>query len=282
MGLTPKRNPANPYHDCMNEIAQGMPKSEWDDLCAATSRAMADYVPQFMTPISRVITHDYGELEGTGSYVAIDGATFLFTNEHVARAMNKKPLSHMFHGGDQVYALRADFASISAPVDAAIARVDMTNAQPAAAVPLSLYASHHQPVEHELLFIAGYPGERSSFAFGTLSTPLTPYLTQGDVGQSSVLEDYHFAVPWLPDRAWSVEPRAPGLSLPPGMSGSLVWNTRRVEFARSQRLWSPGDARVTGLVLGWSKCANWVYATKVEYLRDAFPRLLSALDPSPP
>jgi len=84
-----------------------------------------------------------------------------------------------------------------------------------------------------------------------------------------------------PDRAQSTVERGPCLPLPPGMSGSLVWNTRRVECAQSQRPWPPSEARVTGLMFGWSHCANWVYATKVEYLRKAFPTLIGQLGARP-
>jgi hypothetical protein len=261
----------------MIEQTTFMPQNEWNDLCASTSHAMAGYVLKFMTPISRVVSDEEGELEGTGSYVAIDNAAFLLTNEHVAAAMSERHLGHMYHGSDLVYALRSDFASISAPTDAAIARVDMPNTVAAAPVSLSLYADRHEPMAGELLFIAGYPGQRSKFVFGTLVSPLTPYLTQEDVAQSAVLGVHHFALPWRPDRAWSVNQFSPGLSLPPGMSGSLVWNTRRVEFAQSNRVWSAEEARVTGMVFSWSVCANWIYATKVEYMRAAFPHLVEAL-----
>lgn len=263
----------------MNEAIKLMTESEWNAICASASQSMAEYVPRFMTPISRVLSNVEGKLEGTGSYLAVGGDAFLLTNEHVAAAMHTNPLGHMFHGSNLVHPVRSNFASISAPTDAAIARVDMSNAIPAAAVPLSLYAERHEPEEKELLFIAGYPGQRTSFFFETLFSPLTPYLTQEDVVQTKVLGPHFFAVPWLPDRAWSSDPRSPGLSRPPGMSGSIVWNTRRLEFAQSQRDWSPEEARVTGLVFGWSDCSNWVYSTKVEYLRAALPQLIDALGP---
>jgi len=246
----------------MNEPTPIMTIEEWAAFSDATTTAMAAYVPSFITPVIRVISFDEGELHGSGSYVAIDGATYLLTNEHVAAASLQRRLAHMFHGSDEVITVRGHFASISLPTDAAIARVDMSEAPAAAAaVTLSLYAPHHQTVDGELLFIAGYPGQRSQFAFNTLFSPHTPYLTQEDAEQSQVLGAHHFAVPWRPDQARSVEPRSPGLSLPPGMSGSLVWNTRRVEFHQSGRPWSPQEARVTGLVFAWSTCANWVYVT---------------------
>ena len=259
----------------MNKQPLRMPRSEWEAVCAATSSEMANYVPQYMTPISRILRDDEGMLEGTGSYVGINNEAYLLTNEHVAVTRKEYRLGHMFNRDDKVHVLVSDIASTPPPIDAAIARVEL--AASASAVPLSLYADCHDPAKGELLFIAGYPGERSGFAFGTLFTPLASYVVQEDVSQSAVLGAYHFAIPWLPDRAQKSDPRAPNLSLPPGMSGSLVWNTRLVEFAQCDQRWSPEDARVTGVVRSWSDCATWVYATRVEHLRAAFPALIEAL-----
>ena len=252
-----------------------MSQTEWDDLCAATAAAMGDHIQQFMTPISRILHEAEGQLEGTGSYLAIDDEAYLLTNEHVATTIKESRLGHMFYGDESVYVVRSHFASIPEPIDVAIAPVAL--AASAAAVPLSLYADRHGSVKGELLYIAGYTGERSGFVFETLISPLTSYLVQEDVTQSAVLGAHHFAIPWLPGRAQKADPRAPDLSLPPGMSGSLVWNSRRIEFAQCGRSWSPEDARVTGLVRSWSDCSTWVYATRVEHLRAAFPALLEAL-----
>lgn len=259
----------------MDEQPPRVSQTEWDEVCAATVSAMGDHVQQFMTPISRILNEAEGRLEGTGSYLAIDDAAYILTNEHVAAAMRESRLGHMFYGDESVYEVRSHFASISAPTDAAIAPVDL--AASAAAVPMSSYADRHETVKGELLYIAGYAGERSGFIFETLISPLTSYLVQEDVTQSDVLDTHHFAIPWLPGRARKAEPCAPDLSLPPGMSGSLVWNSRRVEFAQRGWPWSPGDAKVTGLVRSWSDCSTWIYATRVEYLRAAFPEMLEAL-----
>lgn len=253
-----------------------MSQTEWDELCAATASAMGDRIQQFMTPISRILHEAEGRLEGTGSYLALGNEAYLLTNEHVAAAIRETRLGHMFYGDESVYEVRSHFASISEPIDAAIARVHLTAS--AAAVPLSFYADRHEPAMGELLYIAGYTGERSGFIFETLISPLTSYLAQEAITQSDALGAYHFAIPWLPGRARKADFRTPDLSLPPGMSGSLVWNTRRVELALRGQSWSPEDARVTGLVRSWSDCSTWVYATRVEHLRAAFPALTQALE----
>lgn len=54
------------------------------------------------------------------------------------------------------------------------------------------------------------------------------------------------------------------LSLPDGMSGSPLWNTRYEEITRQGRSWKPEDARITGIVWGHSAKARQIYATPIE------------------
>lgn len=59
------------------------------------------------------------------------------------------------------------------------------------------------------------------------------------------------------------------------MSGSFVWNTRIVEFTQRGEPWSPGVARLTGVVWGWDTRDRFLFATRVEHLRavldEAYP-----------
>jgi len=54
------------------------------------------------------------------------------------------------------------------------------------------------------------------------------------------------------------------LSLPDGMSGSPLWNTRYEEITRQGRSWKAEDARITGIVWGRSAKARQMYATPIE------------------
>ena len=160
-----------------------------------------------------------------------------------------------------------------APVDVAIAPIDdrvwaKTAAEHRATpIPFSRFATSHRPVLGELLFMVGYSGVRSAFLFGTLVSRGTPYLTQetpllADYGNT----DYHFAIHYLPDRAISPAERPEGLPTPPGLSGSLVWNTRFMECTQAGLNWDPAQAQVTGIIWGWPSAGGCLVATKVEHL----------------
>ncbi len=244
---------------------------QWNSTCFAVNEAMAAHVRASITPISKVLSNDHGELEGTGSYVEIHGKPYLITNEHVARVLQTHSIAHQFHGSDNVVRCLHPMLAQSAPVDVAISAIDdriwHMFAHTATPIPLSRFATRHNPVPGELLFIAGYSGDRSAFWYNTLISRGMPYLTQeimmsADHGNA----EYHFALHYNPERASSPVDRAEGLPTPPGLSGSLVWNTRFVERKQAGVDWTPTDAQVTGIVWGWPSGGSCLIATKVEHL----------------
>lgn len=208
------------------------------------------------------------------------------TNDHIGREMLIQSLAHQFSGSDDVIRCTNPMVGREYPFDTAISRIDEGiweicnhTAQP---VPSHCFASKHSPVEGELLFLAGHSGDRAKFSFGTLVTRATPYVTQ----QAEMPAEYgnptfHFAVPYKPDLAVATSEPASGLPRPPGLSGSLVWNTRYVEFNEADRNWTPADAQVTGIVWGWPSSAACLLATRVEFfslkeLVDNYPRSVGA------
>src|SRR5216683_183029 len=215
-------------------------EERWRDVTNVVGRLMAEHVSQFITPISKVISEDYGELLGTGSYVQLRGRPYLLTNEHVARCRDKHPLAHLpipddfFKGGVHPFQMQRF------PIDAAIARLDDAIMEKATQrpIPAARIASKHAPVMHELLFMAGFPGKRARFSAlaGALATTTVPFLTQ-QVPEDSVTSPEHFRLNYNPERARSVDSRGTFLPEPPGFSGSLVWDTGYVR-KRGQD-WSP-------------------------------------------
>ena len=51
--------------------------AEWDKECERIVRAMQAYAAPYITPISKIISDDEGELLGTGSYVEMIGRRLL-------------------------------------------------------------------------------------------------------------------------------------------------------------------------------------------------------------
>jgi hypothetical protein len=248
----------------------GMNEEEWKQFSADTCRQMSEFIPPYVTPISKVLTESEGKLHGTGSYLGLGGNRYLVTNEHVVKELENHSLTHQFHKNENVYRLLNPAVAEGHPVDVAMVKIDddiwRRSEHSASTVSHDLFAQSHNPVERELLFFAGYSGQRSQFWFGSLITPGTPYLTQESIppeDEPSFDPYYHFSLHYRPDLATSIDGSS-SLPLPPGFSGSLVWNTKRVECLTKGIEWSPELAEVTGILWGWSE-AN-LFATKVEHL----------------
>lgn len=241
---------------------------------AATERVLEDMVletARFITPISRVIDHDYGELEGSGSYIEIGGMRYLITNEHVASRLQTHSLAHQFAGSSNVYRTKAPFVANPYPYDIGLRRISdelwHEAAHKADAIPFNRIADKHSPVDGELFFIVGYAGERAKFAFGQLNCETIAYLMQADQFPSDHGDaDLHFAIAYRPDLARSTKARGKGLPDPHGLSGTLVWNTRYVELTKNEQKWTPEQAKVTGIVWGWPSGDGCLLATRAEHL----------------
>ncbi|MCC8984996.1 MAG: hypothetical protein LM513_00190 [Nitrospira sp.] len=233
---------------------------------------MLQHVKPYLSPVSIVLSDIEGEHLGTGSYCSVKSARFLVTNDHVAEHQQGKQLAHQFHESDSVAKLQNPFCGLGWPTDVALSQIDDSVwnicQHSGKAIPQDSFCELHLPVERELLFLVGFSGERSRFMFGTLISPGTPYLTQEcQLPTEHVDPEKHFALHYRPDLASSVEKNSFGLPDPHGFSGSLVWNTRRVECIQKNEEWSPELAKVTGIVWGWPSSDACLLATKVEHMQ---------------
>lgn len=252
-------------------------------LSVETTNAMRAHVTPFLTPVSRVLSETEGELVGTGSYVRWKGRVLLVTNEHVAEAREQHSLAHQFHGSEDILRLTEPMVAIPHPEDIAAGpireQVWSNDGHSALAIPEDRFAAKHDPVDGELLFMAGYSGERSTFSFGHLVSRGTSYLTQ----ECELPDDdrcgpvYHFAIHYRPDQAQVAGEERVHLPVPPGLSGSLVWDTKRLACWASGEKWSPDLAVVTGIIWGWPSSEACLIATRVEHLHRFLEELPDAL-----
>ncbi|WP_343661097.1 hypothetical protein [Ralstonia sp.] len=253
-----------------------MTEAEWVTLQSVTTIEMRDHVSQFVSPISRELSDEHGELWGSGSYIESEAKRCIVTNEHVANAQASAGLTHQFRDSETIRRITNPFLTLPHPVDSAIARIDNAawdlDNHTGAAIPLSRFAQQHNTVKGELLFMLGFSGERSDFIFQTLITPATPYTTQEQELPEGETTEFHFGLHYLPEKAQTVDGSARGLPIPKGFSGSLVWNTRRVECMQEGKPWTPEQAQVTGMLCRWLPDAGCLVATRVEHLLDLFRR----------
>jgi hypothetical protein len=256
---------------------EAMPEDQIRAMFSEVARRMPEDIASSMSEIYFPKSADSELLEnGTGAFVRINGKRFLVSNAHV---LDNDGI--LFGIGDGFEEAQADSFLNDAPLDLAAYRVRdqvwAAHEDVATAVPFERFAATHEtafPIE--ILWIAGYPGARVKQLSGfphavcqTLPTQAHQFL-DGEVPHKLFDPRFHLAVGYNPNEALLIDGAdswsSPGLSNPPGLSGSLLWNTKRLECHYAGTQWSPSQAEVIGIVWGWPS-SNYLIATKVEALR---------------
>jgi hypothetical protein len=214
---------------------------------------------------------------GTGAFVDVDGAKVLLSNEHVIK---NEGLRHSFPNHDRYVLGAYKRYTLAEPIDVGLSKIgdDIWNMYGAGAfaIPLSRFALRHVTHPHEILWTAGYPGARvkqlaATYAVAQVLSTQEHLFREGEVPHELFDPVYHFGVGYSPEKAQRIDESSassgPGLSNPPGLSGSLVWNSRRLECFYADRPWTPSMALVTGIIWGWPS-SDYLIATKVEHFRD--------------
>ena len=249
-----------------------MGQEEWREICDETLELMKEHVEPFMTPIWKYKDEEEILFHGSGSYIEYQGSRFIISNEHVARPILKYHLTHSFKGNEKIFNIKNPFLSEKHPVDVSICKVEegiwINECSEGKSIPLDRFSKKHSVVDGELLFFAGFSGERSKVIFENCFSRGTPYLTQECVLPESVDSadpKFHLAFPYPPEMAKTKNPSEP-LPDPHGFSGSLLWNTKRKEFMHKGIQWEPSMAEVTALIWGWPSSTVCILATKFEHI----------------
>lgn len=256
-----------------------MPKEQIRELFFEVQQGMAEHVTPSLTPIYFPSSSDPDFMEnGTGAFVDVKGTKLLVSNWHVVK---NRGVHYSFFGFNEFVRAGPQRYGWDYPIDIGALKVPAglwdqyaSNASP---IPFGRFAERHDTVRHEFLWMAGYPGARiNQLSMGTFSVcqalPTQEYLFHDGVEpHKTFCSDLHFAVAYSPERAERFDisrpSDSPGLSDPHGLSGSLVWNTRRLECFYDNKPWDPNFAAVTGIVWGWPG-NNYLIATKVEHFRE--------------
>lgn len=247
-------------------------EAEWNAAIPGVVAAMTSYLRPYRTAIYEH-KGDYGEGWGSGSYLRLGDRVFMLTNQHVAYAREGgRVLAHQFDGQDDIRAVTGNHAEFSWPLDLAVLPVDIdawadaTNTS--RAIETDQISLGHDPVPGELLAFTGFAGQNVSFRYNTLFAKGTCYTAREielprDERFSSRI---HFGLDYRPDLASTVNSRD-DLPLPPGLSGSTVWNTGFVAARMAGMEWAPDQARVTGVIWGWPSGNACLVATRAEFVR---------------
>jgi hypothetical protein len=258
-------------------------ETEWNTSVPQVVAVMTEYLRPYRTAIYD-LNREHGNGWGSGSYLRIFDSVFILTNEHVADEKNPRRtgefLGHQLGGQDTIRRTVGNRPVFPWPLDLALLPVDESawhdSTNESKAIESSQIALGHDPVATEILTFTGFAGENVSFHFNTLFSEGVCYTAREielpiDDRFSSRL---HFAIDYRPSVAKAVVGNK-GLPLPPGLSGSTVWNTGFVQAKMAGVPWTPELAKVTGVVWGWPSEHGCLIATRAEYVRSF---LLAAID----
>lgn len=237
-----------------------------------------DYVDQFICPINYIPRGDLrippGDHHGTGWFIEKNSIPHLCTCEHVAKYEAYGTLGYAPYGGSFGVNVGSKFSLNKHPIDFAMADISSTWAHichRGKLIPKEKFAAVHQPAEGELLYFQGFPGADTNSAFGqhnvkALSAFLYEVVPPEELyNETPLFEDkLHICMAWSPANATPLTPHANVLSTPPGMSGSILWDTGYIKAKNEDRDWSINDIKVTGIVWGASSKACVITATRIE------------------
>jgi hypothetical protein len=240
-------------------------QEEWNAALPGVVAGMKSFLSAYRTPVFK--DHgDHGEGWGSGSYIRLGGRLFVLTNQHVATVRYENQfLTHQLLNDDNLYRIVGNHAEYPWPLDLAVLPVSAAvwDAKPhgSQAINIDQIALAHDTVPSEILTFTGFSGEATDTE-GTCYTA-----REVDLPDDPRFDRrYHFGIDYRPDLAIRVDGNR-GLPLPPGLSGSTVWDTRFVAAKMARKTWSPEMARVTGVVWGWPSSVGFLVATRAEYLR---------------
>jgi hypothetical protein len=247
-------------------------KNEWNAAMPQLTKDMMAYLAQYSAPLFK--DHgDHGEGWGSGSFVEIDGAKYVLTNQHVAAPIPKgQRLGLKLKDLEHLSGLAAHFAEEPWPWDLALLPVGQavwnTMGHDSKAIEVEQLSLAHTPVPTEVFAFSGFAGERTKFVFNSIVFERTTSLAREGSLPADERWDarFHFGLDYRPDSAIPVVGDR-GLPAPPGFSGSTVWNTCFVEAKANGLPWRPELAKVAGVLWGWSSGHSLLLATRVEHVR---------------
>ncbi len=249
--------------------AQELSDGDRKRILKETADVMTTHVAAATAALHGVISKTEGRLVGTGAFVELRGSKYLLTAAHVAEQGLRDPylgLAHSTEHGGRPAAITNPFQCRSFPSDLALVRLDDRQGHARTAIGADMFDGPLTRTGSDVLFLLGFPGARSRFTafegggvvseavpFGTVEgrssydwfDPLLHIAIDYPAGNG--VEDAHDRVTTLPD--------------PRGMSGTIVWQTNRMNWREG---WKPEHARVVGVVTHWDPKAQSLIATRRE------------------
>jgi hypothetical protein len=263
-----------------------MNQAELHQIAQETKERMAHFVTQFVTPVSRSDGPDYGWAGGTGSYTWPGDSlgAYLLTNDYVVNNSEAHLISHLPRQNQEYVVVEKPFHSWPEPIDFACAPIILEIlSDEKACLCLDQFDDRHHPVNHELLFFLGFPGttlsrwdpaneNRTLYSWGNeLEVPGYPFLTQAvaeslDMVPSRYNQEFHELIHYPGEARREANGEMIEVRNPRGLSGSLLWDTKRVACYANGVEWQPEYARVCGMIWLAGEESPVLVATRIEHI----------------
>jgi hypothetical protein len=253
-------------------------ETEWNEAMLNVVADITAYLRPYRTAIYKHRQDEedgpgHGEGWGSGSYLRLGSDFFILTNQHIACIREEaRVLAYQFDGQEDIRAVAGSHAEYPWPLDLAVLPIGMNEWADATnksrPIEVEQIALAHDPVPTELLAFTGFAGDNVSFHYNTLFAKGTCYTAREiELPQDERFSSrFHFGIDYRPGLATNVIDDK-GLPLPPGLSGSTVWNTGFVAARMAGVPWTPDLARVTGVIWGWPSGHACLVATRAEFVR---------------
>lgn len=261
-----------------------MTQNVWQALCDDTKSRMTDFVRGCCTPISAENQNFSGSVVGTATYIEVNGGKYALTNDHViANLRSRQGAYHLTrrvslnHGNYKPVAFTEAQNREPSPRDLAFIPVSESAWQEIEhsnfCLGQDLFSSSFDPCECELFYFIGYPGDRSTSILDLLTVVAIPCLVQRTPNGLLPNENENDFYLQYPNTAvWRTgDDHKVVAALPPGLSGSLVWDTRRMSCLNQGIDWQPSRARVAGILKRWDDKEGIVIGTKVSEISKSLP-----------
>ena len=260
-----------------------MTEEQWNNAIPKVVKSMTDYLKPFRVPVFEDLG-GHGKGWGSGSFIQLGDRVFILTNEHVAKVrLKNRKLIYQLLGREDLIEIKGNHCEQPYPIDLALLPIDMNSwgetSNNSRAISLGQISLAHTPVDNEIFTFTGFSGQNTRFLFNRLLCTATCYTAQ----EVALPIDkrfncrFHLGLDYNPNNATDVV-GSDGLPMPPGLSGSTLWNTGYVEAMNNGCQWQPEMATVTGVIWGWPSSNGHLLATRSEYLSSFLLQALSKME----
>ena len=249
-----------------------MSDDEKHKIFMAICDAMRAHTADGLAAVYGVISEQKGHLVGSGTFIRLNGATYLLTAAHVAAQMAAhETLAHSSTYAAKPEVIRNPLICQEHPLDVALVRIanDVVAKHDLKPWPVGMLANTADHSERDILFVHGYPGERSGWLpimNGGVGSESLPF---GGSDASSSWMDFddklHVTITYPPDGWFDRNGKPIKMPEPEGLSGSALWQTYRRDISKD---WSASVSRIIGVIHRYDPVSNSLVATRIEAVRD--------------